>query len=413
MVPSDSRPTSSGAPPARRVESSQVAPRSRPRVPLLLLLAWGFLFVNATAFGGGGVMDIPRSVGQLLTQGSLGLALVCALAINRRGLVRPNLFLILLTMLAVLAVMVSLHNEFFLGSTYRASRFLLFVGVLWLLTPWWGRRDMLLLRCHRHILWAALSTVFLGAAVAPGAAFSLEGRLAGVLWVIPPTGVAHVAAILFGTSVVLWMCRVIATRHASLALVVSGAAMVMTHTRTAVVATALGLVVATASLFLGHVRARRVSAFTAASLVVAAMFFASGLTTWALRGQSAEQLSQLTGRTNVWSAVLAGPRPPMEQLFGSGMSDQSFNGLPIDSSWVSKYVDQGLVGVLLVTVLLLLLLVMAVTRERGPERAAALFLVVYCMVASVTEAGVGAVTTYQLDLAVAAALLARRNGGDR
>ena len=87
---------------------------------LLLLLAWGFLFVNATAFGGGGVMDIPRSVGQLMTQGSLGLALVCALAINRRGLVRPNVFLILLTILAVLAVMVSIHNEFFLGSTTRS-----------------------------------------------------------------------------------------------------------------------------------------------------------------------------------------------------------------------------------------------------------------------------------------------------
>jgi len=388
-------------------------PRKTPAVPVLLLVAWGLLFVNATAFGGGGVLGIPRPVGQMITQGSLPLALICALAVNPRGLVRPNVFLVLLTMLAVLGVMVSIHSEFFMGSTYRALRFLLSVTVLWLLTPWWGRRDMLLLRCHRHILWTVLGTVFLGAAVAPGAAFSFQGRLAGVLWVIPPTGVAHVAGVLFGTSVVLWMCRVITTRHATIALLVTGAVLVATHTRTAMVATLLGLAVATGSLFLGHVRARRVSAFTAACVVAATTVFASGLTSWALRGQSAEQLGQLTGRTNVWSAVFDGPRSLMEQLFGSGMSDQSFNGLPIDSTWVSKYVDQGLFGVLIVTALLLLLLVVAPTRERGPERAAALFLVVYCLVASITEVGVGAPTTYQLDLVVAAALLARRNGGEQ
>ena len=382
-------------------------------MPVLLLIAWGLLFVNATAFGGSGVLGIPPPVGRLITQGALPLALIVALAANRRGLVRPNVFLALLTTLAVLGVMVSIHNQFFLGSTYRSVRLLLFVAVLWLLTPWWGGRGMLLLRCHRYILWAVLGTVFLGAAVAPGAAFSFEGRLAGVLWVIPPTGVAHVAAILFGTSVVLWICRVVTTRNASIALVISGSVMVATHTRTAVGATVLGLAVATASLFLGHVRARRLSAFTAVCVVGAMMFFASGLTTWALRGQSADQLSQLTGRTSVWSDVFDAPRSLMQHWFGSGMSDLSYNGLPIDSTWVSKYVDQGLVGVLIVTALLLLLLVMAVAREPGPERAVALFLIVYCAVASITEVGVGAVTTYQLDLVVAAALLARGNGGAR
>jgi hypothetical protein len=358
------------------------------------------------AFAGSGLLGIPERAGQLMTQGALGLALLLALAANPRGILRPNLFLLLLTILAILGLMVSLHSEFFAGSTYRASRFSLLVGVLWLLTPWWGRRDMLLLRCHRHVLWVVLGTVFLGVAVAPGAAFANQGRLSGVLWVIPATQVAHLGAILFGTSAVLWFCGVISNRHASIALILSGAVLVGAHTRTAVVATVLGLAVAGASLFLGHIRVRRVTAFVVCGIVVASAFFGSGLTSWAMRGQTTQQARELTGRTPVWAAVFADDRSRMEQLFGSGLSDGSFGGLPTDSSWVSKFVDQGWIGVFILSTLVVLLIVVAATRERGPERAAALFLVVYCVVASVTEVGIGAATTYQLDLAVAAALLA-------
>ena len=388
------------------------APRTAPAVPGLVLATWAALVVNVLAFSNNTMMlvPIPDTVGKLITQASLALALLLALAANPRGLLHPNLFMALLTMLAVLSLMVSIHNEFFAGSTYRALRLLLFVMVLWLLTPRWGRRDMLLLRCHLRVLWVILGTVILGGAVSPGLAFSFEGRLSGVVWPIWPTGVAHLAAILFGTSVLLWMCRVTTGRHASAALAITAAVLVATHTRTAVAGTLIGLAVATASLFLGHVRARRASAFSAAGMAVAAMFFASALTTWAMRGQSAQEASQLTGRTVVWSAVFDTPRPLVERLFGSGLSNQAFNGLSIDSSWVSMFLDQGLIGVVIMTTVLLVLLIMAATHERGPERAVALFLVVYCLVASITESGLGAAAPYQLDLAVAASLLARRVG---
>jgi hypothetical protein len=362
--------------------------------------------MNVLTFGGAStLLPIPASVGKLIAQGSLPLALLLVLIANPRGLLRTNVFMILLSVLAVLGLVVSLHNQFFLGSNYRAVRYLLFVVVLWLLTPWWGRRDMLLLRCHRRVVWVALGTVLLGAVVSPGLAFSFEGRLAGVIWPIWPTGVAHLAATLFGTSVVLWMCRVITGRHACLALLISGIVLVATHTRTAVVGTLVGLAVATASLMLGHVRARRVTLLSGAATAVAAMFFASALTTWALRGQSTQEVGEFTGRTKVWSAVFDTPRPLVENLFGSGLSNQSFRGLPIDSSWVSVFVDQGLVGVFLLSTTLLLLVIMAATREPGPERAAALFLLAYCVVASITETGLGAAAPYQLDVVVAAALL--------
>jgi len=370
------------------------------------VVVWAALFLNVLAFGGTTILPIPRPVGQMITQGALVLALVLALTVNPGGLVRMNPFLILMTILTVVALMVSLHSAFFLGSLFRSSRQFGFVLVLWLLTPWWGRRDMLLLRCHRRVLWAILGSVVAGMAVAPGTAFAFEGRLSGVLWPIPPTQVAHYAGVLLGTSVILWSCRVISGRHTLVALAVTSVLLVLTHTRTALLGTALGLLIAGASLYLGRVRVRRVSAIGVVSAIGLATLFASELTTWMLRGQTTEEAGQLTGRTKVWTRVFEYDRPRLQDLFGSGLSNQSFDGLPIDSNWVATYLDQGWFGVVMQVSVVLVLLGAAFTRERSPQRGVALFLVAYCIGASFTETGLAGATPYLLDLAVAAALLA-------
>jgi hypothetical protein len=394
---------------SRAGSAAGLAGRSAARgVPWRMVAVWGALFFNVLAFYSvpATVVAIPSPVGQLMTQASLVLAIGLALSVNPHILLRPNLFLVLLSVLAIAALAVSIHSEFYVGSVYRSLRLLGFLTVLWLLSPWWGRHDMLMLRLHRRVLWLILGSVLLGAAIAPGLAFEFQGRLSGVIWPIPPTQVAHYAAIVFGTTAVLWMCRVVTGRHAILALSVSGAMLLSTHTRTAVVAMVLGLLVAAASLFLGHVRVRRVSALGALGAVMLATVFASELTNWILRGQTTQEAGQLTGRTRVWTAVLEHQRPRLDQLFGSGMSDQSFNGLPIDSNWVATYLDQGWFGIVVQASIILVLLLMAATRERGPQRAAALFLIMYCLVASFTETGLGAPSAYMLDLTVAAALLA-------
>jgi hypothetical protein len=95
----------------------------------------------------------------------------------------------------------------------------------------------------------------------------------------------------------------------------------------------------------------------------------------------------------------------MQQLFGTGLGNKSFNGLPIDSNWVATRFELGRVGVALVVAILLVLLLSAVTRPAGPNRAIALFIVVYCVTASFTETGLGDASPYLLDLAVAASLL--------
>jgi hypothetical protein len=367
---------------------------------------WALLLFNVLAPSAlPTLVPIPRSIAQALAQGSLVLALGFALLINRRLVIRPNHFLVLLSVLAIMSLVASLHNEFVFGSVYRGIRLITFVACLWLLTPWWGRRDLVLLRAHRVCLWGALATVVVGAAVAPGKAFSYEGRLSGALWPMPPPQVAHYAAILFGTSVILWMCRIITGRHTLLAVGVSVAILVGTHTRTALAGAVIGLALASASLFLGHARVRRVSASTLLALSTAVLLFAPKIITWLARGQSAEDASQLTGRTEVWSDVFATPRPTLEQFFGSGLSNKSFRGLAIDSNWVATYLDQGWFGMAVEVAFLVLLLLMAVTHVRGPRRAVALFLIVYCIVASFTETGLGDASPYLLDLVVAASLL--------
>jgi hypothetical protein len=368
-------------------------------------LVWGALFLNVLAFASQQlVVPIPGSVGQLMTQGGLALGLCVALTLNPRAVMRPNVFLLVLTLAAVVAVMSSIHSEFMVSSTYRSARYLTFLLVAWLLTPWWGRRDMLLLRCHRLCLAVVLGSVLLGAALAPGAALG-GGRLSGVLWPVPPPQVAHYAATMFGTTVLLWMCKVLTGRHAALIVSVSGVLLVATHTRTALIGLLAGLLVGGASLFLVNARVRRTALTSAGIGLVTAAIFANELRAWALRGQDSTQVTELTGRTKVWSAVMAQHRPPLENWFGSGMSNMSFNGLAIDSNWVATFQDQGWFGVILEALLFVFLLVVAIAHGHGPHKAISLFLIVYCLFASITEAGLDGPSAYLLDLMVAASLL--------
>ena len=378
------------------------------------LPAWAALFANVLAFSTlPTAVPIPVSVGQLVTQGALVLAFLLALLANPGGVIRPSLFLVLLAMLGTVALMVSIHNEFMLGSTFRAFRLIGFTLVLWLLTPWWGRRDLVLLRAHMTCLRIVLLSILVGAVIAPGAAFSYEGRLSGALWPIPPTQVAHYAAVLLGCTVVLWFGGAVRGRTALLTLLGAGAALVGAHTRTALIAMTVGLVVAGASMFVGHARVRRTSVLLVGLALTAATLFAPLILDWLWRGQTVQEATQLTGRTKVWSAIFGLERPWLDELFGSGLSNKSFNGLPIDSNWLAVYLDQGWFGVFVDAALLLVLIVLAVTHRRGIRRAVALFLVSYCLVASISETGLGDASPYLLNLVVAASLLAAPGGKGR
>jgi O-antigen ligase len=229
--------------------------------------------------------------------------------------------------------------------------------------------------------------------------------LAGIIWPIPPPQVAHYAAVMLGTTVLLWMCRAISGRGALAWIVVTFATLIAAHTRTAVLALVAGLVCALASLFLSQTRVRRTFFLGGTTVVLVGALFASEIRSWALRGQSAQDVGDLTGRTKVWSQVLSTPRSPVHDLFGSGLSNLSWDGLPIDSTWVGTYLDEGLFGVVVVAALVVFLLLSALSDRPGPGRAIAIFLIVYCVFASITETGLGAPSPYLLDLMVAASLI--------
>jgi hypothetical protein len=124
------------------------------------------------------------------------------------------------------------------------------------------------------------------------------------------------------------MCRIITGRHALLGVAIGTVTLIGTHTRTALLGAAIGLGLASASLFLGHARARRVSVSTLVGAMAGTLLFAPQIVTWLARGQSISEASQLTGRTEVWSDVFAAPRPALEQFFGSGLSNKSYEGWP-------------------------------------------------------------------------------------
>jgi O-antigen ligase len=212
--------------------------------------------------------------------------------------------------------------------------------------------------------------------------------------------------VIIGLTVLLVLGRRTDRAGAAVVIVPSLVLLVLTHTRTATLGLLVGLALAIGSLLLTSAAARRFFTWTVLCAAVAAVGFASALQTWFLRGQSQENFSSLTGRAKVWDALLAAPRTTSEQLFGVGLGDKSFGGLPIDNSWLAVYNEQGLIGVTLVAIIIIVLGGVALLRPPSLQRACAIFLISYCAIASYTEAGLGDASPYLLHLALAAALLA-------
>ena len=375
-------------------------------------LAWGLVFLNVLTFYTGTwnglplIVHIPSMVGKVMTQGALPLALLVAWSANRRTLIRPNVFLSLVTLLLIGAFISSIQPAgHIIGTLYRTARFGGFVAVLWLLTPWGSRRDLLLARCQLTSLFVVLGSVLLGLAVSPHRALA-QGRLSGEFWPITPVQVADFSAVALGLVVVLWFCGEASGRQTLATVAVAGSMLVLTHTRTEVIALTAGLLVAGTSMFSVRARIRKLFAAGGITVSVAIIAFSSFLTTWLARGQDVQSLTELTGRTTVWAAVAETPRDWFQVVFGFGLSDNAASsGLPIDGSWLAAYQDLGLVGVGICAAFLLFVLVNAYFQPRSERRALALFLVTYLLVTSFTETGLSDASMYLLELALAALLL--------
>lgn len=382
-----------------------------------IYLTWGLLFLNVVPFYKGTwnglplLIPIPSSLGKVITQGALIGALLIALSVNRRMLIRPNVFLGLLSLLVVEAIISGVHPSagHFISTLYRTCRLGGFVATLWLLSPWWGRRDLLLVKCQLAALFAVLGVVLLGLVVVPGRALS-QGRLSGEFWPITPVQVADYSAVALGMIIVLWFCGKTKRRLTLAAVVTLTAILLMTHTRTELVALAAGILVAGLRMFTARARVRKMFAYVGIVVSVAITAFSSALVSWLARGEGSKELTNLTGRTAVWADVLNAPRDRFQVIFGYGLSNKGYHGLPIDSNWLAAYYDLGIVGVTICVSLLFFVLVSAYFQQRSTQPAVALFLVTYLVVTSITETGLSDASAYLLELALAASLLVRPLG---
>ncbi|MEU9642380.1 O-antigen ligase domain-containing protein [Streptomyces sp. NPDC048188] len=378
------------------------------RSPKLVGTAWGLLVLNTLgSTGAETVVPLPRSLIQMVTMGALAVAFTLALALNPRLRVRPSAYLLLLTLLLVPSLISSADLESGFGALFRCARLALFVATLWLLSRWWDGGTTFV-RHHIRLYFLVLCSVAAGALVSPGAAMPdlYGGRLVGALWPLTPPQIGQYAAVIIGLTVLLLLGRRTDRRSAALVIVPSLVLLLLTHTRTATLGLLVGLALAIGSLTLTSAAARRFFSWAVLCAAVAAVVFASALRAWFLRGQTEENFSNLTGRAKVWDALLAAPRTTGEKVFGLGLGDKSFDGLPIDNSWLAVYHEQGLIGVALVATVFVVLGGVALLRPPSPARACAIFLIGYCGLASYTEAGLGDASPYLLHLAVAASLLA-------
>jgi O-antigen ligase len=397
---------------------SGVLAHGEERPPRQMRVIWLLLTINVLGFlpNDGMIVPVPKVVGQLVTMGALGVAFLLALMLNPRIKIRPNAYLVMLSLLALLAICSSVTLESGPGALLRCARLALFVTTLWLLCRWW-RGNLDFVNFHLRTLGLVLLSVVLGF-VKPGAAFSgPNGRLVGALWPIPAPQVAQYCAIIMGLSALLWLGGRMGGRTILAIVIPCMVLLLLTHTRTAMVGMVAALVVAGVTQVFVSGRARR---FLTTSLIigaVGAVTLSQLVLAWLQRGQDQAELLSLTGRQKVWDALLDHPRSLGETLFGVGLTDKSFGGLPIDSSWFAAYQELGIVGVCLIVLMLATLIGAAVLRPPSIERSCAIFLVVYCAIASYTEAGLDDASPYLLHLAVAASLLVvpvtRAGGGAR
>ncbi|MET9146780.1 O-antigen ligase domain-containing protein [Streptomyces sp. NPDC004042] len=370
--------------------------------------SWGLLVLNTLGSAGARtIVPLPRSLIQMVTMGALVAAFALALAVNPRVRIRPGAYLLLLTLLLVPSVISSVHLASGFGALFRCGRLALFVSTLWLLSRWWDGGTTFV-RQHIRMYLAVLASVAAGLLASPGAALPdlYGGRLVGAWWPLTPPQIGQYAAVIIGLTVLLVLGRRTDRTSAAVVVVPSLVLLALTHTRTATLGLLVGLAAAIGSLVLTSAAARRFFAWALLCGAVAAVGFSSAVRTWFLRGQSQENFSSLTGRAKVWHALLTAPRTTTEYLFGAGLGDKSFDGLPIDNSWLAVYNEQGVLGVALVTAVIAVLGGVALLRPPSLSRACAIFLITYCAIASYTEAGLGDASPYLLHLAVAASLLA-------
>lgn len=369
--------------------------------------AWTLLLINTLGFTSSvnSIVPLDPRIAQAITIASLFVSFTMALVANPRLKILPNVFLLLLSLMVMASIASTIGAGGSAGQLLRCFRFMVFVATLWLLTPWW-QLHFKLARITIRFLAMMLLLVLVGLVASPEAAmWSGSGRLSGVLWPMTPTLVGQYAAVIVGLTTISGLMRLISFRETVILALVGAVCLLMSHTRTALAGLVAGLLCALLPMVVVSRRIRWALGAAFGGATAAWLLFAEPIWTWLRRGQGNDALTSLTGRQSVWNGLLGEDRDLRSYLLGAGLSDKTYNGLPIDSGWLAIYWEQGYLGVVIATAMFLCLTLTVLTRQPSPARMCAVFLIVFSFVSSYTEVGIGSPSAYLLYLAVAAALL--------
>lgn len=393
--------------PSLSVEARAGEGARRPHV--LLTVTWGLLVLSCLPWRGiQSPIQIPQRVEEIATAVAVAVACVLALCVGPRVRLLVIPVFLLASLLAVAALVPWINGVAGEGSLERAVRLASYVAAVWILAPAASREGgEPLVRAYLGVFAFLASLIALEALLRPALGFEPTlVRLQGVVPPVTPPRVGEIGAVTAGLATMAGVFGVIRRRSAIALGALGGTVLVLSHTRTAMLALSIGLVIGFAVAVARSLQARR--ALVAMTILVVAgwLLFWGPLSTWLARGQSEEELASLTGRRDVWELVLERRPSGMELWFGAGLADKSFEGLPIDSGWLAVYVEQGLVGIALVGWMVLAVGWAAWRRPASAARAIAAFLLTFVLVSSVTETGVGDASTYLLHVFVAAVVVA-------
>ncbi len=355
-------------------------------------LAW---FIDEEGF----LVVLPGRTEQIGAFVLVGVASWLALRSNPRLTVGRTWFLVLLATLPTLALVGPLSGMSGIGAVIRSVRFFLALGIFALISWLWRTDAFDLVRSHLRLMRAMIAAAMISLAL--GLGFNSEGRLIAQIPALVPPQVGQFAAVGTGLAIIAAITKMPGARH-NLAWITLGViALLMSQTRTAMLALLVGLAIAVLSLITHFERARTiVLGLVLVSLPVYVL--ASGAAqTWFERGQSDDNLDTLTGRTKAWELVYEVERSQYTRLFGVGYGDKSIQGLPIDSGYIATFHEVGVVGVAVVVVIMAVLALRALLDPRPANRGFALFLVVYVAVASYTETGIGDISAYVMHIVLA------------
>ncbi|MEU4197383.1 hypothetical protein AB0E69_36180 [Kribbella sp. NPDC026611] len=348
----------------------------------------------------------------------LGAVFLVALAATKPGFrTRVNLASWFYVMYVLFAVATAFLLAEPMGPLTRLARFLLGLLLVFLLYRPLIAIPERLVRAHlwAHVLLGA--TVVLSLAYAPSQAwrplrsFGTGYRLQGVIIPMLPPRVGEVGAVLLGLALIGLICRKLSTLPAVALIVLGGALIAASRTRTSAAAVAGGL-------FLALLLTRKTWFGRFCSLLLPALLGLAFLTigslhAWLLRGQGTQQISSLSGRTTSWQAVLDEKVSIQTAIIGHGLGNKrvllrrgegDIDVMAIDNSWLGLYWETGLLAVVIVAVALILAWVSVLRAPTPYIRACGALLLGYVTAASLNESGLSDLSSMTVHLLVAAAI---------